>query len=588
MNNVNQVMENLAISCGIDKNSIHMNDRYLTWILDPSYETIALCSVLIVGIIAFSVTIIYNIFQVGITQKIQEYGKIKILGATRKQLRHLIFMEGVFLAILSIPMGVTVGFVISKISFSWLMKQGNLVTSGVQVSTPSLFSFSVILFSVIVSILAVLLALVKPMKLVLKNSPMESTRYLDYAQKHNGIRKGRKQVSVCSLAFADILGNKKRTFGTIVTMGLSCVLFITVSSYTGNIDIQYEARRSINYGQFELQLEYSLEDEAYQENNLNTILKNNPLNNELIEKLRCIEEVTDVKMREVAVMEINGKNHVVSIFNEDDFESHRWEGNVGNMDYEDAVKNGDIFYGWAMGLKESGYDLNMPISCIIDNGTASYHYSGRIAGAFAVTDTSFVIPKEVYQKLQPNGTSYGYVWVDCDQKDADIVEREIGTIIEGMHHLKLKTYHNELQTAKFSSQMMRMGCYLFLMILGLIGFMNLANTMIINITTKKQEYGILQAVGMTNKQLNQSLQIQGLIFTAGTVIVALMVGLPLGYFLFSYAKQKDIFGVNMYHVPMVSIVVMVLLVGGLQVILSYILSRNLKKETLVERIRYQG
>ena len=37
---------------------------------------------------------------------------------------------------------------------------------------------------------------------------------------------------------------------------------------------------------------------------------------------------------------------------------------------------------------------------------------------------------------------------------------------------------------------------------------NMANTMIMNITTKKQEYGILQAVGMTNKQLNLCLQLQ--------------------------------------------------------------------------------
>ena len=47
--------------------------------------------------------------------------------------------------------------------------------------------------------------------------------------------------------------------------------------------------------------------------------------------------------------------------------------------------------------------------------------------------------------------------------------------------------------------MMKLGCYLFMTIVGLIGFMNLENTMIINITAKKQEYGVLQAVGMTNK-----------------------------------------------------------------------------------------
>ena len=71
----------------------------------------------------------------------------------------------------------------------------------------------------------------------------------------------------------------------------------------------------------------------------------------------------------------------------------------------------------------------------------------------------------------------------------------------------MDTYHAQLQSAEYASRMMKLGCYLFMAIVGLIGFMNLANTMIINITTKKQEYGVLQAIGMTNKQLNLSLQI---------------------------------------------------------------------------------
>ena len=144
------------------------------------------------------------------------------------------------------------------------------------------------------------------------------------------------------------------------------------------------------------------------------------------------------------------------------------------------------------------------------------------------------------------------------------------------------------KTAEYASRMMKLGCYLFMAIVGLIGFMNLANTMIINITTKKHEYGVLQAVGMTNKQLNLSLQIQGLIFTVGTICVALAAGLPLGFALFSYAKHNGIFGMNVYHVPLIPILVMILLVGILQIVLSCVLSSNLKKETLVERIRYQG
>ena len=190
--------------------------------------------------------------------------------------------------------------------------------------------------------------------------------------------------------------------------------------------------------------------------------------------------------------------------------------------------------------------------------------------------------------MNPRGTAYGYLWLDCDKKDVASVEQSLNDLLSDTSHIKLNTYHAELQTSEYASRMMKLGCYLFMAIVGLIGFMNLANTMIINITTKKQEYGVLQAVGMTNKQLNLCLQIQGLIFTVGTICVALAAGLPLGFALFSYAKHNGIFGMNVYHVPLIPILVMILLVGILQIVLSCVLSSNLKKETLVERIRYQG
>lgn len=589
MNNVDSVLTKLANSCGIDKRNLIVNDYYLSWTLEPSYEMIAVCGILILGIVLFSVVVIYNIFQVGIAQKIQEYGKIKALGATKKQMKQLIFREGMFLSLLSIPVGLVLGFFVAKGSFSWLIEQGNQVSSGMKNNQVPLFSITMMLISVIVSLLTVMLALRKPMKIVSKISPIEATRYLENSTKKNqGMRKGKRNVSVFSMAMANVTGNKKRTIGTILTMGLSCVLFVIISNFVGNIDTEYEARRGLNHGQFELKLDYSLEwDEAYPENNLDSILRNNPLNDTLIKEIKNVPGVTNVQTREVAVANINGVKQVVAIVNKEDFENMRYEGDLGSMNYDEAVKNGDVFFGWSMWMESDGYSLNAPVSFELDNGTEKLNYSGKIAGAFSSADTYLVIPEEVYQTMQPNGLSYGYVWIDCDENDVVSVEQNVRNLIADTSYVRLKTYHDELQTAEFASRMMKLGCYLFMAIVGLIGFMNLANTMIINITTKKQEYGVLQAVGMTNKQLNLGLQIQGLVFTMGTICVALVVGLPLGHMLFSYAKQNGIFGMNVYHIPVVPILVMVLLVGILQIILSCILSNNLKKETLVERIRYQ-
>ena len=57
--------------------------------------------------------------------------------------------------------------------------------------------------------------------------------------------------------------------------------------------------------------------------------------------------------------------------------------------------------------------------------------------------------------------------------------------------------------------MMKLGCYLFIAVVGLIGFMNMANTMIMNITTKKQEYGVLQYCHFDNFVLLTSSRLDG-------------------------------------------------------------------------------
>ena len=590
MNNVAPVIKEIADSCGIDQKNVIINDLYLQWVLQPSYEMIVVCGTLILGIVLFSVVVIYNIFQVGIAQKVQEYGKIKALGATRKQMKQLIFREGILLAVPSIPLGLLFGFLIAKVSFNWLVEQGNLVSSGIKNHQVPLFSLTIMLICIFVSFLTVVLALRKPMKIVSWISPIEATRYLDGSKtQKQGRRKGRKDVTVFSMAMANVTGNPKRTIATILTMGLSCVLFVIISNYVGNIDTEHEARIAINHGQFELQLDYSQNyDEAYPENNLDTILTDNPLNDSLIEEIKSIPGVTDVMTREIVSVNLNGTRFPAAVVSKKDFDFMRQDGDIGSMDYDQAVKNGDIFFGWSAWMEQDGYAPGESIVFDFKNGSETYTYQGKIAGSFVSADTYLVIPEGVYRSMNPRGTAYGYLWVDCDKKDVASVEQSLNTLISNTSHIKMDTYHAQLQSAEYASRMMKLGCYLFMAIVGLIGFMNLANTMIINITTKKQEYGVLQAVGMTNKQLNLCLQIQGLIFTVGTICVALAAGLPLGYALFSYAKHNGIFGMNVYHVPLIPILVMILLVGILQIVLSCVLSSNLKKETLVERIRYQG
>lgn len=123
--------------------------------------------------------------------------------------------RGHFFDIFSIPVGLLFGFLIAKCGFNWLVEQGNLVSTGtdsmgVQNQQVSLFSLPVMLLCIFVSFLTVALALRKPMKIVSRISPIEATRYLENAETHKkGKRNGRKNVTVFSMAMANVTGNQK-------------------------------------------------------------------------------------------------------------------------------------------------------------------------------------------------------------------------------------------------------------------------------------------------------------------------------------------------------------------------------------------
>ena len=74
---------------------------------------IAVCGVLILAIVLFSVVVIYNIFQVGIANQDTGYGKIKALGATKAD-ETTDLQRGMFLTISSIPVGLLLGFLSSS------------------------------------------------------------------------------------------------------------------------------------------------------------------------------------------------------------------------------------------------------------------------------------------------------------------------------------------------------------------------------------------------------------------------------------------------------------------------------------------
>ena len=606
LNNAENVLQDLAEKCGIDKKMLSVNNGYIIWARDPGTETIFACGMIAALVIFFSVVVIYNIFQVDISYKIQEYGKIKAVGATKKQLKRLIFTEGMMLAAVGIPLGIIAGYMISTISFNRIMNISNNLSSS-QLELVSLFNVPVILLVLVTSLITVCLAVNKPMRIVSGIVVVEALRYHEGANITKGvrsqsvnsdIRKGKQALDLKGMTFANLLWNKRRTISTILTMGLSCVLFVTVANLAGNIDEEYEARRDIEYGQFCISLKYSLNDEAYPENNLDNILKDNPLSPKLIEKIRAIKGVTEVKTRNILAVKVksdnqsnatnqNVKQMSVLVLNREDFNKIKNRGSaLGDMDYDTAVERKAILFGWSHFLNDYGYELNQMLDLELISGNNSVFITCPLIGSFGSIKTDWAITEDTFNELGIKDNVTGTIWVDCEKKNITEVRNQLQVLLSDVPFIEISEYQDAYKTAQFGTGIMKLGIYSFLTIIGVIGFLNMANTIITSIITRKKEYGVLQAIGMTNRQLNLMLQSEGLFFTIGTILMALIIGMPAGLLLFNYAREQGLYGLNIYKIPLLELAIMIAVIALMQAILSFLLSRNVRKESLVERIRY--
>ena len=165
------------------------------------------------------------------------------------------------------------------------------------------------------------------------------------------------------------------------------------------------------------------------------------------------------------------------------------------------------------------------------------------------------------------------------------VEEEIKNITDNDEYLSYGTLEDSIETYKKSMAITSVLIYSLVIIIGVIGLMNLINTMITSIITRKRELGILQAIGLSDKQLVKMLQIEGLFYTVGTLLITLTLGNILGYIAVIIFRNTGA-SYAIYDYPFTQTIIMIVAITLVQILITYMITNNFKKDSLVDRIRY--
>ena len=240
--NILQILENHGYQHddpqGENYLKIGVNWGYSGAQLSNSFDisTLIAIVVLLLLIIFTGYLIIYNVFQISVTNDIRFYGLLKTIGTTGKQIKRVVRQQALLLSLIGIPIGLLLGFVI-----------GNKLTPVImtQLSYKNAFvSFNPLIFigAALFALLTVFLSCARPGRMAAKVSPVEAVRYTEGgAPKKTGkraaARSGESGASLPKMAWANLGRSRGKTVVTVLSLTLAVVLATITYTFSTGFDM---------------------------------------------------------------------------------------------------------------------------------------------------------------------------------------------------------------------------------------------------------------------------------------------------------------------------------------------------------------
>ena len=595
-----ETIQNIARQFGISEDDMNINKEYLAAnYVDPATIPV-IVGIMLIVVLAGIITI-YSVYYVSMNQRVREFGKLKAIGATKRQLRQIVLREGMGVALFAIPIGLLIGTVAVKVvllQFVEHAKDSNvLITEAYKVVAKGevqLYYWWIYLLSIAVTLCTVYLSLMKPMRMAAKVSEIEAMRYQGGSKRQKSSRKGYQFLNIGRLTKRNLAENKKKSTITIVSMAVTGIFVMMVATVLSCANPMESAKSSI-VGQYEISPIVESGNKEHPEYEWAEVQKNNPLNEGLKQQ---IEELDGVERVDVfTALKVSGGPFEEKIGTEfingvpEEYAEELKKGiTEGNVTYEELKSGDKVILDRALLHWYPDIKVGDKLKLNIHDGDNTFQKEIEVAaiGEYGTGLTNYnclIMAKEGAEKLTINNSS-SYFQVIADKDYDEALEASLQAIVDGSGRLQMRTWKNEYDTWENAIQMTRGACYAFIIILAAISIMNLINTMINSVHVRKKELGMMQAIGMSDRQLMKMLQLEGIFYTVGTLIISIGVGSLAGYPLFLYAKRTGMFDISTYHYPVTAAIIIILTLFVIQMLLAIFIAKSVRKDSLIERIRF--
>ena len=536
--------------------------------------------------------IINNIFKISVNEDIKLLGLLKTIGMTKPQIKKLVHLESFIVSIPSIIIGNAIGISIGQIILNKIFST-NVMLANINLSLALILL--VILFSTIFTLLTVFLSVMSPAKYAAKISPIDASKYNETQVKK---KYKSNSISLGKLAKRQVFSNKFRFVSIVLSMSLSAVILNSILTYTSNIDLEkgisdvivtdyniaspkyfrymysgsedgikdnfideienqkgFKAGGALYYYGYE----YSYPDIKIEDNKVAPILLG--IDDYLINKQKIIDGEFDKEKWKTGNYVIIGEK----IKNNSDYKTgDKIKINVKNRVKEVQVM-GKINYNFSDGLRyypiiqENQFDESSP--------ELDLEY--------------FYLNPNLYKELTGDNSimSYGFDVEDSEKENFDKLLKSF----ENNPDFSYDSRDLQIKSFKDFKNLIEFVGYSLSIVLFLISVLNFINVIATEILRNMVNLSILEAIGMTKKNIKKYLVKKNLIYSlCGLVFSFIIMLLVDKYILIDFMEQTKWTSYKFVIMPLILVNFVNIIIG---IIFTCRFYEKHSQNSLVDRIR---
>ena len=124
--------------------------------------------------------------------------------------------------------------------------------------------------------------------------------------------------------------------------------------------------------------------------------------------------------------------------------------------------------------------------------------------------------------------------------------------------------------------------YMFLILIVCFSIVNIFNIISSNIILRKKEFAMLKAIGMSNKQINNMLILEGLFYSVNVIFYGIAISLIILYMIYFTIMKQEI---SAFKVPLSNIIISIVVAYAVIFISIHFSKKKINKQNIIDDIR---